>query len=140
MWERVMIGDVFNTSSGGTPLKSKQEYFNGNIPWLKSGEISQGLVYKAEDTITELGLKNSSAKLFPPETVLVAMYGVTAGLVGLLKFGYCYTMYDDDKRRAGEYSNETVQEATLVRLINANYHYNRPLPALYQWKDRKKRT
>jgi type I restriction enzyme S subunit len=85
-WEKVMIGDVFKTSSGGTPLKSKQEYFNGNIPWLKSGEISQGLVYKAEDTITELGLKNSSAKLFPPETVLVAMYGVTAGLVGLLKF------------------------------------------------------
>lgn len=85
-WERVMIGDVFKTSSGGTPLKSKQEYFNGNIPWLKSGEISQGLVYMAEDTISELGLKNSSAKLFPPETVLVAMYGVTAGLVGLLKF------------------------------------------------------
>lgn len=85
-WETVKIGDVFKTSSGGTPLKSKQEYFNGNIPWLKSGEISQGLVYKAEDTITELGLKNSSAKLFPPETVLVAMYGVTAGLVGLLKF------------------------------------------------------
>jgi restriction endonuclease S subunit len=85
-WETVMIGDVFKTSSGGTPLKRKQEYFNGNIPWLKSGEISQGLVYKAEDTITELGLKNSSAKLFPPETVLVAMYGVTAGLVGLLKF------------------------------------------------------
>jgi restriction endonuclease S subunit len=85
-WEKVMIGDVLKTSSGGTPLKSKQEYFNGNIPWLKSGEISQGLVYKAEDTITELGLKNSSAKVFPPETVLVAMYGVTAGLVGLLKF------------------------------------------------------
>lgn len=85
-WEKVMIGDVFKTSSGGTPLKSKQEYFNGNIPWLKSGEISQRLVYNAEDTITELGLKNSSAKLFPPETVLVAMYGVTAGLVGLLKF------------------------------------------------------
>jgi predicted AAA+ superfamily ATPase len=67
------------------------------------------------------------------------------GKTSLLKhFGkeawYCYTMYDDDKRRAGEYSNETVQEATLVRLINANYHYNRPLPALYQWKDRKKRT
>jgi restriction endonuclease S subunit len=85
-WEIFKIGDVFKTTSGGTPLKSKQEYFHGNIPWLKSGEVAQGLVYKAEETITEIGLKNSSAKLFPPETVLVAMYGVTAGLVGLLKF------------------------------------------------------
>lgn len=85
-WEFFKIGDVFKTTSGGTPLKSKQEYFNGNIPWLKSGEVAQGLVYKAEETITEIGLKYSSAKLFPPETVLVAMYGVTAGLVGLLKF------------------------------------------------------
>jgi restriction endonuclease S subunit len=85
-WEKYIIGDIFKTTSGGTPLKIKQEYFNGNIPWIKSGEIAQGLVYEAEDTISELGLRNSSAKLFPPETVLVAMYGVTAGLVGLLKF------------------------------------------------------
>ena len=85
-WGKVKIGEIFKTSSGGTPLKKKQEYFNGNIPWLKSGEVAQGLVYKAEETITELGLKNSSAKLFPPDTILVAMYGVTAGVVGLLKF------------------------------------------------------
>jgi restriction endonuclease S subunit len=85
-WERYKIGDVFKTSSGGTPLKSKQEYFNGDIPWLKSGELAQGLIYHAEETITEIGLKKSSAKLFPQETVLIAMYGVTAGLVGLLKF------------------------------------------------------
>lgn len=85
-WEMVQIGDVFKTSSGGTPLKIKTEYFGGNIPWLKSGEVAQGLVYKSDETITELGLKNSSAKLFPPETVLVAMYGVTAGVVGILKF------------------------------------------------------
>ncbi len=85
-WKRFKIGDVFKTASGGAPLKSKQEHFNGNIPWLKSGEVAQGLVYKAEETITEIGLKKSSAKLFPPETVSIAMYGVTAGLVGLLKF------------------------------------------------------
>lgn len=85
-WDFVKIGDVFKTTSGGTPLKTKREYFNGNIPWLKSGEVSQGMVYKAEETISELGLKNSSAKLFPPDTVLVAMYGVTAGQVGILKF------------------------------------------------------
>lgn len=85
-WERILIGEAFTTTSGGTPLKRNSEYFGGNIPWLKSGEVAQGLVYKSDETITELGLKNSSAKLFPPETVLIAMYGVTAGVVGLLKF------------------------------------------------------
>ena len=52
---------------------------------MKSGEVSQGLIYSAEQKITELGLKNSSAKIFPVDTVLVAMYGATAGQVGLLK-------------------------------------------------------
>ena len=53
---------------------------------MKSGEVDQGLVYKSEEMITEKGLKNSSAKMFPSDTILVAMYGATAGKVGLLKF------------------------------------------------------
>jgi type I restriction-modification system DNA methylase subunit/restriction endonuclease S subunit len=86
-WEMVELGAVCDTTSGGTPLKSKNEYYeNGTIPWLRSGEIAQGEVYKSELFITEQGLKNSSAKLFPKNTVLVAMYGATAGQVGLLKF------------------------------------------------------
>ncbi|MEO8721434.1 MAG: N-6 DNA methylase [Ginsengibacter sp.] len=86
-FEMVRLGDVCKTSSGGTPLKSKLEYFeNGNIPWLRSGEVAQGHVYNCELFITEKGLKNSSAKLFPINTVLVAMYGATAGQVGILKF------------------------------------------------------
>ena len=83
----VKIGDVFKTSSGGTPLRSKSEYYeNGTISWLKSGEVAQGYIHKAEEFITEEGLKNSSAKLFPVNSVLVAMYGATAGQVGILKF------------------------------------------------------
>jgi len=85
--EWVKLGDVCKTTSGGTPLKSKREYYeNGTIPWLKSGEVDQGLIYESEEMITEKGLKNSSAKIFPVNTVLVAMYGATAGKVGLLKF------------------------------------------------------
>lgn len=84
-WEMVELGDVCDTSSGGTPLKNKPEYYNGIIPWLKSGEVAQGYIYSVEETITELGLANSSAKLFPINTVLVAMYGATAGKVGILK-------------------------------------------------------
>jgi type I restriction enzyme M protein len=86
-YEMVVLGKVLKTTSGGTPLKSKIEYYNnGTIPWLRSGEVSQGLIYHSELFITEKGLKESSAKLFPVDTVLVAMYGATAGQVGLLKF------------------------------------------------------
>ena len=86
-FELVKIGEVFKTSSGGTPLRNKLEYYtNGNIPWLKSGEVAQGYIYHAKEFISEEGLKNSSAKLFPINSVLVAMYGATAGQVGILKF------------------------------------------------------
>ena len=86
-WPMVELGDVCETTSGGTPLKSRNEYYeNGNIPWLKSGEVAQGFIYESEEKITEEGLNNSSAKIFPVNTVLVAMYGATAGQVGLLKF------------------------------------------------------
>lgn len=81
------LGDVCRTSSGGTPLKSRREYYEGGtIPWLMSGEVAQGEVRQATRFITKMGLDDSSAKLFPPSTVLVAMYGATAGQVGVLRF------------------------------------------------------
>jgi len=80
------IGDFLTTSSGGTPLTKHLEYYQeGTIPWIKSGEVAQGEIFHAEQFITELGLKNSSAKLFPKDTVVVAMYGATAGQVGILR-------------------------------------------------------
>ena len=79
------IGDVYNTTSGGTPLSSKKEYYeNGTIPWINSGEVSKKEINFADNFITELGLNNSNAKLFPRGTVLLAMYGATAGKVALL--------------------------------------------------------
>ena len=86
-WPMVELGEVCETTSGGTPLRNNKEFYeNGNIPWLKSGEVSQGLIYHSEELITEKGLKNSSAKILPINSVLIAMYGATAGQVGLLKF------------------------------------------------------
>lgn len=86
-WETKSLGDVCKTGSGGTPLKSKKEFYeNGTIPWLMSGEVSQGEVHVATRFITQKGLENSSARVFPKNTVLVAMYGATAGQVGILKF------------------------------------------------------
>ena len=85
-WEIKKLGDICETSSGGTPSKSHSEYYEGgNIPWLRSGEISQGYIYETELYITEEGLKKSSAKIFPTDTVVIAMYGATVGQVGVLK-------------------------------------------------------
>ncbi len=85
-WEMKKLGEVCETRAGGTPLKSHKEYYEGgNIPWLLSGEVSQGEIFEVKNFITEKGLNNSSAKIFPLNTVLVAMYGATAGQVGILR-------------------------------------------------------
>ena len=86
-WEIKKLGDVCQTGAGGTPLKTHKEYYgNGNIPWLRSGEVDKKNITSCELFITEQGLKSSSARLFPVNTVLVAMYGATAGQVGILRF------------------------------------------------------
>lgn len=86
-WEIVRLGDVCKTGAGGTPRKSIKEYYEGgDIPWILSGEVSQRDICTAQNYITSNGLSNSSAKVFPRNTVLVAMYGATAGQVGILRF------------------------------------------------------
>ncbi len=81
------LGDVCDTGAGGTPLKSHKDYYeNGTIPWLRSGEVDKKDIVECVIYITEKGLKNSSARLFPVNTVLIAMYGATAGQVGILRF------------------------------------------------------
>ena len=72
-------------TSGGTPSRDKQEYFDGDIPWVKTKELNDALIESTEESITKLGLKNSSAKILPERTILLAMYGVTVGKLGLLK-------------------------------------------------------
>ena len=85
-WRWDMIGKVCKTGSGGTPLKLHKEYYvGGTIPWLRSGEVCNKYIDTTEMFITELGMGNSSAKWFPENSVLVAMYGATAGQVGILK-------------------------------------------------------
>ena len=73
------------TKSGSTPNRSNQDYWqNGSIPWLKSGEVHNNITTVTEECITKIGLSESSTKLLPIDTVLMAMYGVTAGEVGYL--------------------------------------------------------
>ena len=86
-WKEKTIGDIFKTYAGGTPLKSGKNYYEGgNIPWIRSGEVCKKYITDCEMFITEEGMNNSSAKYYPVDTVLVAMYGATAAQVGILKF------------------------------------------------------
>ena len=84
-WEVKKVKDIAETGSGGTPLKSKKEYFeNGTIPWINSGEVNASFIISSRKFITQKGLDNSSAKLFQRGTILMAMYGATAGQVSLI--------------------------------------------------------
>lgn len=84
-WCLTTIGEIAETVSGGTPSRTKPNYFGGSIPWVKSGELKDGFVTQTEETITELGLESSSAKIFPKGTLCIALYGATAGTVAILK-------------------------------------------------------
>jgi len=85
-WKFLPLGEVCDTGAGGTPLSTEKSYYEGGtIPWLQSGEVAQGEITYSKNFITEIGLDNSSAKIFPENTVLVAMYGATAGQVGILR-------------------------------------------------------
>lgn len=85
-WEMIKLGatNFSKTTSGGTPNRSKPEFYGGDIPWVKSGELNDGIIIRTEETITEIGLANSSAKIFLKGTLLLAMYGATAGMTGIL--------------------------------------------------------
>jgi type I restriction enzyme S subunit len=85
-WEWKRLGDVAHTTSGGTPSRGKSGYWNGDIPWIKSGELGDSLIVSNSEFITEEGLKNSSAKIFEKGSLLLALYGATAGKLGVLDF------------------------------------------------------
>ncbi len=84
------LGTLFSISSGGTPSRKNSDYYNnGNIPWIKTGDLKPRRIKKASEYITIEGLNNSSAKKFPPNTVLVAMYGATIGACSILSIEAC---------------------------------------------------
>ena len=78
------IGEIANTTSGGTPDRGRSEYYGGDIPWIKSGELNDGVIEGSEEYITNIGLSNSSAKIYPEGTLVVALYGATVGKTGIL--------------------------------------------------------
>ncbi len=82
---KVRLGDIAKTTSGATPLSSIKEYYeDANIPWINSGEVGQYKINKAQKFISEKGFINSNTKFIPKGSVLIAMYGATAGRTSLL--------------------------------------------------------
>ena len=74
--EMKKLGEIYKISSGGTPSRKEPSYWiDGNIPWLTTTEVTNGYITKTNEYITEEGLKNSSAKLFPKDSLVIAMYG-----------------------------------------------------------------
>jgi type I restriction enzyme S subunit len=83
-WPVRLLSEVATTTSGGTPNRAVAGFFDGGIPWVKSGELRQGIVTQTEESLSPQGIAESAAKLMPSGTVLVAMYGATAGAVATL--------------------------------------------------------
>ena len=85
-WKEIKISDICTrVTSGGTPKSTIAEYYGGSIPWLNTKEVNFNRIYKTEKFITDLGLENSSAKLIATNSIVVAMYGATAGKSAIIK-------------------------------------------------------
>lgn len=83
-WEVKNLGDLYDTTSGGTPSRAKMEYYeDGTIQWIKSKELDNTFIINTEEKITEIALSKSSAKRFPAKSVLIAMYGATVGEIAI---------------------------------------------------------
>lgn len=82
-WTECTLGDIADWSSGGTPNRGISEYYGGDIPWVKTGDLNDNIITEVKEYLTEKGIQNSSAKIFPKGSVGLAMYGATIGKTGL---------------------------------------------------------
>lgn len=115
-WVWCRLGSIYQTTSGGTPSRSNSEYWKGDITWYKSGELNDDYLSKpAKEKITELGLKKSSANLFPKGTLLIAMYGATAGKLSILDIDAT-----TNQAVCGFYNNPNVITEYLFHFFMAN--------------------
>lgn len=111
-WQVRKLGEVCRTTSGGTPNRSQPKYYNGNIPWVKSGELNKGIILETEEKITEEAIKNSSAKIFPKGTLLIALYGATIGKLAFLGIEAA-----TNQAICGIYKNDKVDSKYLFHFL-----------------------
>ena len=85
-WCWTTLGEIGNWQAGATPSRMRKDYYGGNIPWLKTGDLTDGYICEIPETITDKALEETSVKLNPTGSVLIAMYGATIGKIGVLTF------------------------------------------------------
>ena len=85
-WEWIRLGNIGDWGSGATPNRSNPEYYNGDIPWLKTGDLNDGYIEYIPEKISLIAFKKTSVRLNPTGSVLIAMYGATIGKLGILTF------------------------------------------------------
>ena len=112
-WRVVYLGDVCKCVLGGTPNRNKEEYWNGDIAWINSGEVNKFRIIKPSEYITEEGLKYSATKLLPKKTVVLAITGATLGQVSLLEIDTCA-----NQSVIGVLENDVVPYEFIYPLIN----------------------
>jgi len=100
----VSVDVLCSISSGGTPSRNRDDYFKGHIPWVKTGEVQDGLILDTDEKITEEALGSSSAKLYPADSIIIAMYGHTRGKTAKLAIDAttnqaCAVLYNIDNSR-----------------------------------------
>ena len=148
-WRYDLLGGAATVTTGGTPSRAVPEYWNGNIPWVTTSEINFNTISETNEQITKKGLDNSSAKVFPPQTLLIAMFGqgVTRGRVALLNvpaafnqacsailpinanfdnsFLFCYLSFRYEQiRNMGQTGTQSNLNASIIKSIPI------PLPPL----------
>ena len=85
-WVWTTLGEIGTWESGATPSRQRKEYYGGEIPWLKTGDLNDGKIIEIPEFITQKALEETSVKLNPTGSVLIAMYGATIGKIGVLMF------------------------------------------------------
>ena len=114
-WQIKKLGEFCKTTSGGTPSRKNKNYYSGTIPWVKSGELDRGIIFDTEEKITEEAIKNSSAKIFPKGTLLIALYGATIG-----KLAFLGVDATTNQAVCGIYENENIISKYLYYFLLFN--------------------
>ena len=85
-WVWTTLGEIGSWQSGATPSRMNKDYYGGNIPWLKTGDLNDGTITYIPEYITQRALEETSVRLNPKGSILIAMYGATIGKIGILSF------------------------------------------------------
>jgi type I restriction enzyme, S subunit len=114
-WKFQALGKIAEVQSGGTPLRSKNEYWSGEIPWYSSGELNETFTRPSKDFITQKGLEGSNAKLFPKGSLLIGMYDTAALKMSILDRDAAF-----NQAIAGVRPNKNTDLKFILYAINAS--------------------